>query len=226
MGSVVAYYRVSTGKQGLRGLGMEAQADAVRRHASSVGATIVAEYTEVESGKRSDRPELTRALTHARRCKATLYVAKLDRLSRNVAFLSALMESKVEFIACDNPHATSFTLHVLAAVAEHEARCISERTKAALAAYKARGGVLGTNRPGSAGLTPEVALRGSQVACRASRLRAAKEYEVESAIAASMRAAGSSLSAIAERLNSEGRRTIEGALFSKVQIHRMLMRLA
>jgi DNA invertase Pin-like site-specific DNA recombinase len=104
---------------------------------------IIGMYTEVESGKRSDRPQLAKALAHARRSKATLVVAKLDRLSRNVAFLSALMESKVPFVACDNPHANKLTLHILVAMAEHEAEMISKRTKDALAAYKARGGLLG-----------------------------------------------------------------------------------
>ena len=100
---------------------------------------IVAEFVEVESGKRSDRPELARALDACRKHKGRLVIAKLDRLSRNLAFIATLMDSGVEFVAVDNPHANKLTIHILAAVAEHEREAISERTKAALAAAKARG---------------------------------------------------------------------------------------
>ena len=133
---VVAYYRVSTAKQGASGLGLDAQRAAVAAW-TAAGAAVLAGYTEVESGKRADRPELGKALAHAKRSRATLVIAKLDRLSRNVHFLSGLMESGVDFIACDNPHANKLTIHILAAVAEDEAKRISERTRAALAAYKA-----------------------------------------------------------------------------------------
>ena len=144
MGKLVAYYRVSTRKQGESGLGLEAQQLCVGDFARYGQHAVIAAYQEIETGKRSDRPELARAIAHARRAKATLVIAKLDRLARNVHFLSGLMESRIEFVCCDNPHANRLTLHILAAVAEDEARRISERTKAALAAYKARGGKLGT----------------------------------------------------------------------------------
>src|SRR5712671_4210340 len=147
MADIIPYYRVSTKKQGESGLGLEGQEAAVQNYARQSGATIKANYVEVESGKRSDRPQLAKALAHARRSKATLVVAKLDRLARNVAFLSALMDSTVPFVACDNPHANRLTLHILAAVAEAEALAISQRTKAALTAYKARGGKLGAELP-------------------------------------------------------------------------------
>ena len=148
MAGIVAYFRVSTKKQGESGLGLEGQAAAVETFGRQAGKPIIARYVEVESGKRSDRPELARALAHARRGKATLCVAKLDRLARNVEFLARVMNSEVDFVACDNPAANRLTLHILAAVAEAEAKAISERTKAALQAAKARGVKLGSARPG------------------------------------------------------------------------------
>ena len=132
----VAYYRVSTDRQGRSGLGLEAQRAAIRGYLGQ--ATPSAEFTEIETGKRNDRPELERALALCRKRKAKLVIAKLDRLSRNLAFIAALMDSGVEFVAVDNPHATRLTLHILAAVAEHAREMIAERTKAALQAAKAR----------------------------------------------------------------------------------------
>jgi DNA invertase Pin-like site-specific DNA recombinase len=141
----IAYYRVSTDRQGASGLGLEAQRAAVLRH---IGAgKLAAEYTEVESGKKhTNRPQLLAALQECRRKKVTLVIAKLDRLGRNVAFISALMESGADFVCCDNPHANKLMLHMLAAFAEHEREQISARTKAALAAAKARGVKLGNPR--------------------------------------------------------------------------------
>lgn len=141
--SFVTYLRVSTVRQGQSGLGLEAQRAAVQAHAAAAGHIIVAEYVEVESGKRADRPQLTAALAACRLHRGTLVIAKLDRLARNVHFISGLMESGVDFVACDMPHANRLTLHLMAAMAEHEAAAISERTKAALAAAKARGVRLG-----------------------------------------------------------------------------------
>ena len=118
---LVAYYRVSTKKQGRSGLGLEAQQTAVADFVRQNDAMLVGQYVEVETGTSSkDRPELQRAISHAKRSKSRLVVAKLDRLARNVAFTSALMESNVDFVATDNPHANKFTLHILAAVSEHE----------------------------------------------------------------------------------------------------------
>ena len=145
----IAYYRVSTDRQGASGLGLEAQRAAVARHIGP--AVLLTEYTEVESGKKhTNRPQLLAALQECRRKKATLVIAKLDRLGRNVAFISALMESGADFVCCDNPHANKLMLHMLAAFAEHEREQISARTKAALAAAKARGVKLGNPRPAEA----------------------------------------------------------------------------
>ena len=141
----IAYYRVSTDRQGRSGLGLEAQRAAVVRYLAGIGGILIAEHTEVETGSRNDRPELAKALAACRKHKARLVIAKLDRLSRNVAFIATLMDSGVEFVACDNPHATRLTLHILAAVAEHEREMISARTKAALQAAKVRGVRLGRN---------------------------------------------------------------------------------
>jgi DNA invertase Pin-like site-specific DNA recombinase len=142
-GKFVGYYRVSTDRQGKSGLGLEAQRAAVRDYLNGGTWKLIAEYTEVESGKRSDRPQLAVALAACKKHKAKLIIAKLDRLSRNLAFIAALMDSGVEFIAVDNPHANKLTVHILAAVAQHERETIAQRTKDALAAAKARGKLLG-----------------------------------------------------------------------------------
>jgi len=139
----IAYYRVSTDRQGISGLGLEAQKKAVTDYLNGGENNLLAEYTEIESGKSSRRPKLIEALESCKKHKATLVIAKLDRLGRNVAFISSLMESKVDFIAVDNPHANRLMLHMLAAFAEHEREQISKRTKEALAAAKKRGVVLG-----------------------------------------------------------------------------------
>ncbi len=146
-GKFVAYYRVSTDKQGRSGLGLEAQRQAVRDRLDGGAWQLVGEYTEVESGRRKARPELTKALTACKRHRAKLVVAKLDRLSRNAGFLLALLDSGVEVLFADMPQIPGamgkFVIGVMAQVAELEAGLISERTKAALAAAKARGVRLG-----------------------------------------------------------------------------------
>ena len=141
---IIGYVRVSTDRQGVSGLGLEAQREAIAAYARQTGARITCLYEEVESGRRVNRPQLAAALKAARKAKATLVIARLDRLARNVAFVSQIMDAGVDFVACDNPHATRLTLHILAAVAEHEAAMISARTKAALKAAKARGVALGS----------------------------------------------------------------------------------
>src|SRR6478752_10484009 len=142
----VAYFRVSTGRQGKSGLGLEAQRASVINYLNGGTWELVGEFVEVESGKHSDRPRLAEALQVCRKHRAKLVIAKLDRLSRNLAFIATLMESGIEFVAVDNPHANKLTVHILAAVAQHEREMISERTKAALAAAKARGKRIGNPR--------------------------------------------------------------------------------
>jgi DNA invertase Pin-like site-specific DNA recombinase len=144
----VSYLRVSTERQGKSGLGIDAQRQAIADYLNGSHWTLAAEFVETESGKHADRPQLQAALAACRKHKARLIIAKLDRLSRNVAFVATMMDSTVEFLACDFPQANRLTLHILAAVAEHERRMISERTKAALAAAKRRGVKLGGRRLG------------------------------------------------------------------------------
>jgi DNA invertase Pin-like site-specific DNA recombinase len=227
---VVAYYRVSTKRQGASGLGLEGQQTAVADYASRNGATLVAAYTEVETGKRADREQLGRALSHARRSKATLLVAKLDRLARNVAFTSALMESGVDFIACDNPHANRFTVHILAAVAEHEAEQISQRTKAALKAAKARGTLLGSARPGHWAGREEVRLsaleKARQAAADSHRQAAVAAYDDLIPTMQEMRKSGCTLQQIADRLNADDHETRSGKPWSRMQVLRVLKRAA
>jgi len=141
----VGYIRVSTDRQAASGLGLEAQRTAIEEYAARQGRKIAEIYVETESGKLKDRPQLNAALAHCRKAKATLLIAKLDRLAHNVAFVSALMETGTEFVAVDAPFANRLMIHVLSAVAEWEREQISERTKAALAAAKARGVKLGTH---------------------------------------------------------------------------------
>jgi DNA invertase Pin-like site-specific DNA recombinase len=149
-GKFVAYYRVSTTKQGINGLGMDAQRDSVRNYLNAGNWNLIAEFAEVETGKRSDRQELTKAIALCRKEKATLLIAKLDRLARNAAFLLNLRDSGVDFIAADMPHADKFTVGIMALVAEKERDMISQRTKDGLAAAKRRGTKLGNPRPAAA----------------------------------------------------------------------------
>jgi DNA invertase Pin-like site-specific DNA recombinase len=139
----IAYYRVSTSEQGRSGLGLDAQKQAVSAHVAGTGMALAGEYQDIESGKRDDRPELLRAIAHTKRCKGILVIAKLDRLSRSVSFVSSLMDAGVKFVAVDNPSANELTIHILAAVAQAERKAIGERTRAALAAARARGIRLG-----------------------------------------------------------------------------------
>src|SRR6476469_7037084 len=168
-GKFVAYYRVSTRRQGASGLGVEAQQKAVRDYLNGGRWQLVEEIVEVESGKRDDRPQLAHALDLCRAWRATLIIAKLDRFARNVEFTARLMNSCIEFVAVDFPQANRLTIHILAAMAEHEREMISARTKAALAAAKARGTKLGNPN----GLSVEARTRGTAVAVAKRKARAA-----------------------------------------------------
>jgi DNA invertase Pin-like site-specific DNA recombinase len=226
----VAYYRVSTKAQGKSGLGLDAQKSAVETFSRQSAARVMKEYVEVESGRKTaeDRPELAGALAYAKRAGATLVVAKLDRLARNVAFLSRLMESGVDFVACDNPHANRFTIHVLAAVAEWEREQISARTKAALAQVKARGVALGSARPGHWEGRESARQRGGEKGrAKASKVISAKaraEYADLLPTINAMRASGASLQKIADALNAEGHKTRRGAAFRPAQVQKILRR--
>lgn len=195
--SFVAYYRVSTDRQGQSGLGLDAQRSAVATFVTGRG-DLVAEFTEIESGRKNDRPQLAAALDLCRQKRAVLVIAKLDRLARSVAFISNLMESGVEFVAVDMPSVNRLTLHILAAVAEHEREMISQRTKAALAAAKARGTKLGNPRP-------EMARIGAAWVEQSARFRAGL-----APLVVSLRQQGMSLRQVAAELNARGIRTMRG----------------
>jgi len=217
----IAYYRVSTAKQGRSGLGLEAQKAAVDAYLASSGSKVLAPpYIEIESGKKNDRPKLAAAIAHAKRAHATLVIAKLDRLARNVAFVSNLMESGVDFVACDNPHATRLTVHILAAVAEDEARAISQRTKDALAAAKARGTQLGT--AGANNLTRAGTLKGSAAGVEVIKRNKAAAYADLGPMVADLSTQGLSLRAIAARLNDQGETTRSGGQWAAAQVSRVL----
>jgi DNA invertase Pin-like site-specific DNA recombinase len=214
----VSYLRVSTDKQGKSGLGLEAQREAVSRYLNGGAWELQAEFLEVETGKRADCPQLRAAIAHCRKTGAALVIAKLDRLARNVCFIAALMEQGVPFVACDLPTATPFMLHVYAAMAEEEARAISARTKAALAAAKARGVKLGGWRGGPP-RDPSFA--------RAGAIRAADAYAADVGPAAkTLRARGMSLRQVAAELAGQGVRTPRGGEWSAAAVRAVLLRAA
>jgi DNA invertase Pin-like site-specific DNA recombinase len=209
----VAYYRVSTDKQGQSGLGLAAQEAAVINYLK--GHKPIAEFTEVESGKKNDRPRLAEAIALCKRRKAILVIAKLDRLARNVHFISGLMETGINFVACDSPNDDRFILHVKAAVAEDEAKKISDRTKVALAAKRAQGKKLGGWRPmrkdGSARTMPtfsqEAHQRATEAIMEAADVRAEDYMDIIRGIQAN---GVTSATAIAGELNAQGVVTARG----------------
>jgi DNA invertase Pin-like site-specific DNA recombinase len=219
-GRFVSYLRVSTQQQGMSGLGLEAQRAAVTEYLNGGNWTLVQEVVEVESGKRNDREALGRALRMCRQQKAKLIIAKLDRLARNVAFIANLMESGVEFVAVDMPQANSFTVHIMAAVAEQEAKAISHRTKVALQAAKERGTKLGGRRV-SAERFAEIGVQ----ARIANTARAAKTVAALAPVIREIRAGGAvTLRAMAAELNMRFVEAPRGGQWSAVQVMRVLNR--
>lgn len=224
-GKFIAYYRVSTKKQGDSRLGLEAQQKAVRDWLNGGRWQLVDEVTEIESGKRSDRPQLAEALRLCRLHGATLVIAKLDRLARNVRFVSDLMEAKTPFVAVDFPAANDLTIHILAAVAQHEAAAISARTKAALAAAKKRGKQLGGFREGGFGTSQqrEQARRKSAL----SRKAKADAFAADLAptITSLVKGKGLSLRAAAAHLNDASIPTARGYQWTAAAVRNVLGRV-
>ena len=212
----VTYYRVSTQRQGSSGLGLEAQRQTVAQYLAGGTRTTVGEFLEVETGKGADplskRPQLRLALELCKTTGSTLLIAKLDRLARNVHFVSGLMESKVSFVACDLPEANQLTIHIMAAFAEHEARRISERTRDALAAAKARGVVLGATGPANL------------KTCNDQRQQKAREFRSRlSPVLDGMVTQGLSRRAIVCRLNDLGIKAPMGGTWSLGQVQRLII---
>lgn len=202
----VSYLRASTSRQGISGLGLDAQKTSVQLYSKLYNVQIVREFTEIESGRKSNRPVLKQALSFCRKHKLMLVVAKIDRLARNVAFTSALMESDVSFICVDNPHATRLVLHIAAAFAEHEAELISERTKNSLREAVKRGVKLGTN--------------GKKLSATNQRLRQEHVMKVKPVIDQLTARGIITVRALAEALNRRKIKTIRGKKWhpSTVQI--------
>jgi DNA invertase Pin-like site-specific DNA recombinase len=207
--SFVAYYRVSTERQGQSGLGLDAQRSAVAAYVVGRG-DVLAELVEVESGRKNDRPQLAAALDLCRRKRAVLVIAKLDRLARSVAFISNLMESGVEFVAVDMPEANRVLLHIMAAMAEHEREMISKRTRDALAEAKRKGVRLGNPRPDSA-----------KAAAVASE-DAAAFRETVAPLVRSLRGEGRTLREVAEELNRRGVRSARGRRWHAAAVRRVI----
>ncbi|MBM6575331.1 recombinase family protein [Microvirga sp. SRT01] len=224
MCKVVAYYRVSTDAQGRSGLGLEEQPGAVGTLCRSQGWHIAAEFTAVESGKRDDRPQLEAAKHRAKVTGAVLVVAKLDRLSRNVAFLASLQDSGTRFLAADMPEANELTVHIMAAVAQAERKAIGLRTREALAAAKARGAKLG-NPNGATSLRRAAKGNGAAVAAIQS---AAEDRAADIApILPDIRGSGVvSLPAIAKELNARGIVTPRGGTWHPSSVRNLFARLS
>ncbi|OKL39529.1 recombinase family protein [Pontibacter flavimaris] len=217
MKKYIAYYRVSTTKQEKSGLGLEAQKASVRTFAKCEDC-IIEEFTEVESGKKNKRSQLQAAITKAKATGSTLVIAKLDRLSRNAAFIFTLRDSGVDFICVDMPDANTLTIGVFASMAQHEAELISQRTKAALHAKKAHGIKLGT----PANLTKEARLKGLEV--RRSKALNSKENKQAIHVILGEKKEGKSFREIVDKLNELGYVTSQGKAFGVSSVHKLYKR--
>lgn len=219
----IAYYRVSTRGQAASGLGLDAQRASCEALVAQRGGLIAEMFTETESGKRDDRPKLRKALQLCRLTGSTLIIAKLDRLSRNAAFLLTLRDSGARFIAADMPDACELTVGILALVAQQERQAISSRTKAALQAAKARGQVLG-NPNGAASLRR--AQKGNEAALRAARCEADRFAELLRETVVELQQAGvTTLGGIVSSLNAGGILTPRGSRWTRAGVSRLLDRL-
>lgn len=218
----VSYIRVSTARQGSSGLGLEAQRESVRVFAQAHGYAIAQEFLEVESGKNDARPVLAKALAYAKKNGACLVIAKLDRLARSVSFVARLIDANTDFRAVDLPDASRLVLHIMSAVAENEAKSCSDRTKAALAAAKARGVRLGASNEACRNLPPGANQRGGQTTKAKARAAVADLLPKLRAL----KAQGLSLQGIADALNTEGQVTRSGKAWHAMQISRALNRAA
>lgn len=211
MTKYIAYYRVSTQKQGNSGLGLEAQRSDVSRFVER-GGTLIAEYQDIESGKNNDRPNLIKAIEDCKKQGAKLLIAKLDRLSRNASFILMLRDSKVDFVCCDMPDANSITIGIMAILAQEERERTSMRTKAALAELKKQGKKLGTPE----NLTEQARISSLEV-------RQANAYNDENsrkagALIVSMRGQGKTFYQITKELNKLGFKTRKGKIFQQNQV--------
>jgi len=216
MKQYIGYFRVSTGKQAVSGLGMEAQASTVQAYLDRTGGVMLEQYTETESGKKSDRTELNKALRMCRLQNAVLLVAKLDRLARDVSMITKLRDSKIRFVAADMPEANELTVNIMASMAQHEARMISQRTKAALAEAKKRGVVLGNPRLDECRNT-------DTTAARAARSRKAEQYRSDMREVISDMGEGLTMRQIAAELERRGFKTAGGkATWYPAQVQRVL----
>jgi DNA invertase Pin-like site-specific DNA recombinase len=224
MSQVISYLRVSTQRQGASGLGLEAQRAAVQAYCETHGTEVIREFQEIESGRHSERPILRQAIAHTKKIKGVLLIAKLDRLARSVAFISNLMDSDIEFRACDLPEANRLLLHVMAAVGEAEAKAISDRTVAALAAAKARGTALGGLNPHSRNLDQAAREKGARNAGKSLKAQALEAYAEILPLIQSLKAQGFTLQAIADELTAQGHLTRTGKTWGPVQVLRALGR--